>query len=244
VQQCTANRSRSKTIQNSDGFSRNLAEIDTVVSDRKSDREVRMLRPMPATLLLALMLCGCTTDRETDPQRTATEQLLISSAADRAAEQLSLDLGPNKKAFLDTANFDGPDSKYAIATIRSSLLKHGTHFAGDKKDADTIVEIRAGALSIDKHETLVGIPSYNLPIPLAGQLATPEIAIYKSEDQEGIAKFAATAYDAKDGHYIGESAPPLGRSHLQKQVLLVVSWTHDDVHGNGDGTKQTTTFEP
>ena len=21
-------------------------------------------------------------------------------------------------------------------------------------------------------------------------------------------------------------------------------WTHDDVHGNGDGTKQTTTFEP
>jgi hypothetical protein len=205
---------------------------------------MRMSRPISSALLPILLLCGCTTDRQTDPQRTATEQLLISAAADRAAEQLSLDLGPNKKAFLDTSNFEGQDGKYAIATIRSSLLKQGTKFVGDKKQADTIVEIRAGALSIDKHETLVGIPSYNLPIPLAGPLATPEIAIYKSEDQEGIAKFAATAYDAKDGHYIGESAPPLGHSHLQKQVLLVVSWTHDDVHGNGDGKKQTTTFEP
>jgi len=204
-----------------------------------------MSRPVLATFLSTLLLCGCSTDRETDPQRTATEQLLISAAADRAAEELALDLGPNnKKAFLDTTNFDGVDSKYAIATIRNSLLKHGTRFVGDKKDAETIVEIRAGALSIDKHETLVGIPSYKLPIPLAGDLATPEIAIYKYEDQEGIAKFAATAYDAKDGHYIGESAPPLGRAHLQKQVVLVVSWTHDDVHGNGDGTKHTTTFEP
>jgi hypothetical protein len=217
------------------------------VSDRKSDREVLMFRLLPAAPLFLLLLCGCTTDRETDPQRSATEELLISSAADRAAEQLSLDLGPNKKAFLDTTNFEGLDSKYAIATIRSSLLKHGAHFVGDKKDADTIVEIRAGALSIDKHETLFGIPSFNLPIPLAGELATPEIAIYKSEDQEGIAKFGATAYDAKDGHFIAESTPPLGRSHLTKEVVLVVSWTHDDVHGNGNGDgdkKQTTTFEP
>lgn len=203
-----------------------------------------MSRLLSVILPALLLLGGCTTDRQTDPQRSATEELLISTAADRAAEQLSLDLGPNKKAFLDSSNVDGTDSKYAIATIRSSLLRKGAHFVGDKKDADTIVEIRVGALSIDKHDSLVGIPSIDLPIPLAGQLATPEIAIYKSEEQEGIAKFAATAYDAKDGHFIGESTPPLGRSHVQKQVLLVVSWIHDDVHGNGDNDKKTTTFEP
>lgn len=182
--------------------------------------------------LMAVMLLGCSTDRQTDPQRTATEQLLISAAADRAAESLRLDLPPDRKAFLDATNFEGIDGKYAVAAIRSSLLKQGTRFVGDKKDADTIVEIRSGALSIDKHATLVGLPSWNIPIPLTGQLATPEIAIYKSEEQEGIAKFAATAYDAKDGRFLGESAPPLGRSHLRKQVVLVVSWTTDDVHGS------------
>jgi len=193
----------------------------------------------------AVPLLGCSTDRQTDPQRTATEELLISSAADRAAKNLALDLGPGKKAFLDAGNVEGVDSKYAIATIRSSLLKQGAHFVGDKKDADTIVEIRVGALSIDKSDTLVGLPSVDIPIPLAGQLGTPEIALYKSEEQEGIAKFAATAYDAKDGHFIGESQPPLGRSHLiKKHLLLLISWTTDDVHNVDGDQKKQVTFDP
>jgi len=183
------------------------------------------------TALLVALLSGCSTDRETDPPRSATEQLLISTAADRAAESLVLDLGPERKAFLDAAKFEDLDSRYAIAAIRSSLLKKGTRFVADQKDADTIIEIRIGALSIDKHELLVGIPTLDIPIPLAGQLGTPEIALYKSEEQEGIAKFAATAYDAKDGGFLGESTPPLGRSQIKKRVLLFVSWTEDDVHG-------------
>lgn len=181
--------------------------------------------------LLAALLSGCSTDRETDPPRTATEQLLISTAADRAAESLVLDLGPERKAFLDAAKFEDLDGKYAIAAIRSSLLKKGTRFVADQKDADTIIEIRIGALSIDKHELLVGIPTLDIPIPLAGQLGTPEIALYKSEEQQGIAKFAATAYDAKDGRFLGESTPPLGRSQIKKRVLLFISWSENDVHG-------------
>jgi hypothetical protein len=198
--------------------------------------------------LAAMLLPGCTTGRQTDPPRTATEQLLISTAADRAAASIALDLGPERKCFLDATNFEGLDGKYAIAAIRSSLLKKGTRFVGDKKDADTIVEIRSGALSIDKHDTLVGIPSVDIPIPLAGNFGTPEIALYKSEAQEGIAKFAATAYDAKDGRFLGESTPPLGRSKIQRQVLLIVSWIEDDVHAQAAAPKsqktRSITFEP
>jgi hypothetical protein len=198
--------------------------------------------------LAATLLSGCTTGRQTDPPRTATEQLLISTAADRAAASIALDLGPERKCFLDATNFEGLDGKYAIAAIRSSLLKKGTRFVGEKKDADTIVEIRSGALSIDKHDTLVGIPSVDIPIPLAGNFGTPEIALYKSEEQEGIAKFAATAYDAKDGRFLGESTPPLGRSKIQRQVLLIVSWIEDDVHAQAAAPKshktRSITFEP
>jgi hypothetical protein len=198
--------------------------------------------------LTAMLLSGCTTGRQTDPPRTATEQLLISTAADRAAASIALNLGPERKCFLDATNFEGLDSKYAIAAIRSSLLKKGTRFVGDKKDADTIVEIRSGALSIDKHDTLVGIPSVDIPIPLAGNFGTPEIALYKSEEQEGIAKFAATAYDAKDGRFLGESTPPLGRSQIKRQVVLIVSWIEDDVHAQAAAPKsqktRSITFEP
>jgi hypothetical protein len=198
--------------------------------------------------LAAMSFSGCTTARQTDPARTATEQLLISTAADRAAASIVLNLGYDRKCFLDATNFEGLDGKYAIAAIRSSLLKKGTRFVGDKKDADTIVEIRSGALSIDKHDTLVGVPSVEIPIPLAGDLGTPEIALYKSEEQEGIAKFAATAYDAKDGRFLGESTPPLGRSSIKRQVLLVVSWIEDDVHAKAAAPRsqktRSITFEP
>jgi hypothetical protein len=198
--------------------------------------------------LLVALLSGCTTGRETDPQRTATEQLLISTAADRAAASIVLNLEPERKAFLDATNFEGLDGKYAIAAIRSSLLKKGTRIVADKKDADTIIEIRSGALSIDKHQTLVGIPSVDIPIPLAGDFGTPEVALYKAEEQEGVAKFAATAYDAKDGRFLGESAPPLGRSKIKRQVVLIVSWIEDDVHNEAarPESKKTRsiTFEP
>jgi hypothetical protein len=181
-------------------------------------------------VLLSVLLPGCTTTRETDPQRTATEQLLISTAADRAAAAITLDLGPGRKCFLDATNFEGLDGKYSVAAIRSSLLKKGTRFVPDQKQADTIIEIRSGALSIDKRSSLVGIPSVDLPIPLTQAFSTPEIAIYKSEEQEGVAKFAATAYDSKDGKFLGESTPPLARSHIKRQVLLFVSWIEEDVH--------------
>jgi len=192
--------------------------------------------------LAAMPVSGCALDRQTDPQRTATEELLISTAADRAADSLTLDIGKDRKAFLDATDFEGLDGKYAIAAIRASLLRKGVNFVGDKKDADTIVEIRNGALSIDKHGTLVGIPAVTLPIPLAGPVSTPELAFYKYEEQDGVAKFAATAYDAKSGRFIAESTPPLGTSHLKKHVILVISWTHDDIHGNdGHGDQQQST---
>lgn len=105
---------------------------------------------------------------------------------------MALDVGPDRKCFLDPGNFEGIDGKYAVATIRSSLLKKGTRFVADQKQVDAINEICSGALSIDKRSTLVGIPSVDVPIPLT-DASTPEIAVYKkSEEREGIAKFAAT----------------------------------------------------
>jgi hypothetical protein len=207
-----------------------------------------MFRLWTPCLALLVVLSGCTTERESNPPRTATEQLLISTAADRAAASIALDLEPDRKCFLDATNFEGIDGKYAVAAIRSSLLKKGTRFVADQKEADTIVEIRSGALSVDKRATLVGIPSVDLPIPLAGDLGTPEIALYKSEEQEGVAKFAATAYDAKDGRFLDESRPRLGRSKIKRQVVLVVSWIEDDVHAKAAAPQsektRSITFEP
>ena len=179
-----------------------------------------------------MALSGCTTIRSTDPARTATEQLLISTAADNAAASLTLNIPKGNKVFVDATNFEGYDSKYAIGAIRDHVLQQGLLLVNDKGAADTIVEIRSGALSVDDRSFLIGIPQVNLPLPLTGStLPIPEIALYKRQTQQGVAKFAATAYDAKKGNLISSAKPlPSGSYDKKTTLLFVISWSKDDLH--------------
>jgi hypothetical protein len=183
-----------------------------------------------AVIFLALFLPGCATQTETNPPRSATEQLLISTAADRAAAQLAVKIPAKTPVFVDAGNFDGTDSKYAVGAIHDSLLKQGVYLVDDKKKAKAIIEIRAGALSTDKRQFLVGIPTFQIPIPFAtGGLTFPEIALYKSDAQKGVAKFAFVSYDTKKGALMQSEEPQYGFAHnIKKTVLIFVSWTDND----------------
>ena len=181
-------------------------------------------------VLLAVAVTGCTAVRKTSPQRTAIEQLLISRAADRAAERLTVGLRPGTKVYLNADTFEALDEPYALGAIRSRILESGAQLVGIQSDAEVVIDARAGALSIDESETLVGIPSINVPIPLTGPLQTPEIALFKRQMERGVAKFAITAYDSKTGRLVASSGPVYGFSHRQKfVVLLFLSWTSDDI---------------
>jgi hypothetical protein len=189
-----------------------------------------MLHKQVACALFLFALGACTTVAESNPQRTATEQMLISSAAERAAAKLALQMPEGKKAFIDTSNFEGTDSKYAVQAIRTTFMQQGLRLVDDKKDAQVIIETGAGALSIDKKKFLIGIPQFTVPVPLAsGPLTFPEIALYSSEDQNGVAKFTVVGRDAKKGTLIATQEPQYGFSHhTDKIVLVFVSWTDTD----------------
>lgn len=170
---------------------------------------------------LLLALSGCTTARETSPSRTATEQLLISAAADRAANALTLNFPPESRVYVDDSYVEGTDSKYAIAALRARLLTLGARLVAERPQADVVVELRSGALSIDESKTLVGLPDFDLPIPLAGQLGVPEMALYKKDVRQGVAKFAAIAYDAKGGKLAEVASPQYGYAHETEWVFLL-----------------------
>lgn len=180
--------------------------------------------------LLALALAGCSSERTSLPDRTATEQLLISTAADRAAKNLSLDMPVNQRVFVDTTNFKGIDGKYAMSAIKDELLRRGALIVADKKEADAIVEIRAGALSVDQNTAIVGIPEFDFPLPIAGNFTFPEIALFKKDARQGVAKFAAFGYSARTGELIATADPDYGFSHKTHWVVaLFLSWTTSDL---------------
>jgi hypothetical protein len=179
---------------------------------------------------LLLLLSGCVTDRLTQPPRAATEQLLISSAADRAADDLKLSLPVGTKIFLDSANFEGYDSKYALGTIEDRLLRQGMLLMPDRAHADVVVAVRSGALSVDEHKIFFGIPSIAIPVPFSGPVAIPEIAFFEKDRLKGVAKFAATGYGVKDGKWVAGTDPQLGfSSDTHWVVLVLVGWTDKDL---------------
>ena len=178
-----------------------------------------------------MLLGGCTTTRESNPQRTATEQLLISKAAERAAGQMLASFASGTKVFVDAQYFEGLDSKYTVGAIRDQLAKDGAQLIADRGSADVVVEIRSGAQSIDQTSTLFGIPSLDLPIPLSGALKVPEIALFKKAQRLGVASIAMTGYDQKGGSYRFTVGPDNGYSHqTQWTVLIFISWGTNDLN--------------
>jgi hypothetical protein len=184
-----------------------------------------------ALCALALLVAGCTTQRNSQPVRTATEQLLISAAADRAASQLSLNIPAGTRVFVDPQYFQGYDNGYALAAIRTQFLKAGLTLVDERTQAEAVVMIAAGALSTDEKSLLIGIPQLQFPfLPVGNLVNVPEIALFKSAQEKGVAKFVATGYDAKTGKLIATTDPQFGFSHQTNDtVFLFFSWSTGDL---------------
>lgn len=191
-----------------------------------------MLKQCAVFSLVAVAVAGCTTVRETQPTQTAREQLIMSSAADYASAQIHPNVPRGNAIFVDPAHFTD-DSEYrtgyAITRIQSQLLSEGYKLVGAADQADTVAEISTGALSIDQSDTLVGIPSIPIPIPLTGTVTTPELAAFKKARRTGVAKFNIAFYNAKTGDLQDVVGPVYGFSHDNKSTLFGYSWRHQNI---------------
>jgi hypothetical protein len=163
---------------------------------------------LPVALSL-LALAGCGTTRSSDSLRTATEQLLISDAIDRAVQ--TVDFGPlsGQTVYLDDSKLEEVvDKNYLVSTLRQHLLASGCTLKNNRNDADFIVEARAGAVGTDRNDLLFGIPATNVPqlVPLQGvPTAIPEVPLAKRQDQRGIAKISMFAYHRESGRPVWQS---------------------------------------
>ena len=184
---------------------------------------------MAMVIALTLFSAGCASSLVTNPPRSATEQLLLSSAADRAMASVDLDIFAGRTTFLDLTYFDSYDSKYAEGEIRDALFRAGALLVNSETNADIIIEARSGALAIDNDTILFGIPNMSVPIPLSVPIEIPEIALYKTQTQHSYAKFALLAYANKSRAHIYSSGPLDGTSNHDYHKILFISWVATDI---------------
>lgn len=155
------------------------------------------------------LLAGCGTTRMSDSARTATEQLLISNAVDRAINEMNFQALSGKEIYFDPQYLRGvTDEPYIESSLRQHLLASGCVLRSNREDAEYVVEARAGAVGTNRHDVLLGIPATTLPnmgLTPGQPTLIPEIPFAKSTQQKGVAKLAVFAYNQHTGQPVWQS---------------------------------------
>ncbi len=188
-------------------------------------------------LLLPLLpvlaaLGGCAAIRVTDPPRTADEQFLQSEAINEAVGQLSFSALRNRRVFLSDEYLLTDEELaisgigavpqyerlYLLAELRNRMLIEGVELADTVEEATVIVEVRSGAIGVNRQDFLLGIPGANLPVgevdvgEVTAPVILPELAIIKNIKQRGFASVSITAYFRDTGELVASSGPFVGRT--------------------------------
>ena len=184
-----------------------------------------------AALGLTLLLGACASTSETNPSRTATEQLLVARAADRAVEGLTLPIPSGSQVFVDASYFQAENAAYAISAIRNALSDAGYALAPSKAEADAVFELRAGALSLEQMRRVFGIPEMRIPINDSFNVVSmPELSVYSRRDRVGVAEFSGFLYEPKSGAPLGAVMPMTGEFRIRShKLLMIVAWGQQSV---------------
>jgi hypothetical protein len=178
-------------------------------------------------LIVATLSLGCGTTNWSDTARTATEQLLITDAMDRAISQIDFEILAGKEVYFDPQFLKGTtDENYLVSTLRQHLMASGVILKDKKEDAIYIVEARVGANGTDRHSLLFGIPAVNLPmtafpgVPVGTPSALPEIALAKDTNQKAVSKVAVFAYNRLTGTPVWQSGVARSMSDAKAKWVL------------------------
>ena len=158
------------------------------------------------------MVAGCTAVRETQPVRTATEQLILSHAVIDAVRQIKADAVAGKKVILDLSYLKTVDIEFTKGELRNRLLQLGAELVADPDTAEIIVEARSPGLGIDDSKTMIGIPAIPIPVPSVGIFKTPALPLFKHDKQRGIAGFSLTGIEAATGKHVFSVGPIIGNA--------------------------------
>lgn len=180
----------------------------------------RCRRAVAVAAALLAIAPGCGTTSWSDTKRTATEQLLVSDAIERAIMKIDMSPLDGRRVFLDTTTLhDVADKDYLTSTVRQHVLGCGGVLAEKRDDAEIVVEARAGAIGTDRSSFLVGIPQTSVEFAGNGT-SIPEMALFKRSDQRAVAKINLFAYERQTGHPVWQSGIANVATHARDRWVM------------------------
>jgi hypothetical protein len=167
---------------------------------------------------LLLAASGCATIKQSDTARTGVEQLLISSAVDRALDQIDLSPLRGSKVFVDPQYLDCVDKNYVFISLNQRLLAIGATLAAKAEEGDIVLQVGSGGVGTDRHDLFVGITE--IPLPPPSPIAIPQFSLFDRSRANGTAKLCVIAFNAKTRAPIINSGVVLARSDYKTWKLF------------------------
>lgn len=167
-------------------------------------------------------LLGCGTTKWSDTGRTATEQLLISSAMDSVLDDFDFSPLSGRKVFIKDEGVASTDKGYLLSLLRQQLAANGVFIQEKKDDAEYILEVSTGAVGTNRYDLMYGVPETSVPAVLTLGTATsiPEIPFVKRTDQKAQIKLTMWAYHKETGAIIWQSGEKIETASIRNRWIF------------------------
>lgn len=179
-----------------------------------------------ASAALGLVLVGCSTQQLTLTERSAVEQELLVRSLERAIADLETTSLAGRPVTLELFGLT-KDQAFAKALLRARLEERGIEVVDERARAELEVRAFASVLGVDRGETLLGIPTVQVPV-LA--VPIPEIAFFKWIRNRGHTEVQLYAFDRGTGRFVARVPLGTGRAKFDEfTILLVIGFTVSDL---------------
>lgn len=184
----------------------------------------RRWQPVVAIAIVLALSAACTTVRLTATARSSVEQRLLVRSLERAAARLDTGLLLGRPVRIELFGLTS-DHVFARDFVRARLEERGLHVTSGE-DAEVTLQIFATALAVDTSDTLLGIPSMQMPVL---GVPIPEIALFKWERSRGHAEVQLYTYDAA-GRLVSRLPDALGEAKYHRfTILIFISFSVSDL---------------
>jgi hypothetical protein len=198
----------------------------TTRSDFNRSAASRLL-VLSATLCALLHVAsGCAFSSRVQTPRSSWEQILATTAIDRALKQVEWPEVDGKSVFMEIGPpGDVLDGLYLQRRIEVILADRGAQIVRDAEGAEYLLKCLVGAIGLDISGRFMGLQGTRgglLPIKL------PEFAIYKDTLRRGFAKTEIYLVDLKTNKVVHHSGPVEGSAYRRSKTYLFVFETRDN----------------
>ena len=174
---------------------------------------------VPAAIFLA---AGCGTTKFSDTARTATEQMLISSAMEDAVDEFNFYPLSGRKVFMKSDGVAATDKEYLLSILRQQLAANGVLLQEKPEDADYVLEVATGTVGTDRYDLIYGTKETTVPgFMTGGGSVIPEIALIKRTDQQAKVKLTMWAYNVKTGAIVWQSGQKNSTSSVRDRWVFL-----------------------